>query len=110
LPRSFALGDHFEAFIEAQVESGRFNDASDVLRAALLLLEDQASLRQLQASRRRLQESLRQLRAEDINIRSRRRTCVARRCLPIWFSLNSQRSWVEPSRVWHSRARERSFV
>lgn len=34
------LGQHFDGFIEQQVESGRFQDASDVVRAALRLLED----------------------------------------------------------------------
>ena len=40
MPRSFALGDHFERFIEAQVKNGRFNNASEVVRAGLRLLED----------------------------------------------------------------------
>lgn len=40
MPRSYALGDHFEKFIDAQVESGRFNNASEVVRAGLRLLED----------------------------------------------------------------------
>ena len=37
---SIALGDHFEAFIKEQVERGRFNNASEVVRAGLRLLED----------------------------------------------------------------------
>jgi antitoxin ParD1/3/4 len=37
---SFSLGKHFSAFIEAQVAVGRFGSASDVVRAALRLLED----------------------------------------------------------------------
>ena len=40
MPRSYALGDHFERFIDAQVKSGRFNNASEVVRAGLRLLED----------------------------------------------------------------------
>lgn len=40
MPRSFALGDHFEQFISAQLETGRFNNASEVVRAGLRLLED----------------------------------------------------------------------
>ena len=40
MPRSFALGDRFEAFIDAQVESGRYNNASEVVRDGLRLLED----------------------------------------------------------------------
>ena len=37
---SFSLDDHFNAFIEGEVASGRYSSASDVLRAALRLLED----------------------------------------------------------------------
>jgi antitoxin ParD1/3/4 len=37
---SFSLGDHFASFIEAQVNQGRYNNASDVMRAALRLLEE----------------------------------------------------------------------
>ncbi len=36
----FALGEHFDAFIESEVRNGRFKDASDVVREALRLLED----------------------------------------------------------------------
>ena len=37
---SFSLGPHFSGFIEAQVAAGRYGNASDVLRAALRLLEE----------------------------------------------------------------------
>ncbi len=36
---SIALGDHFEAYIQKQLESGRYASASEVIRAALRLLE-----------------------------------------------------------------------
>ncbi len=35
-----SLGDHFEIFIETQVQQGRFQNASEVVRAGLRLLED----------------------------------------------------------------------
>jgi antitoxin ParD1/3/4 len=38
---SFSVGEHFTTFIEAQIAEGRYNSASDVVRAGLRLLEDQ---------------------------------------------------------------------
>lgn len=38
---SISLGDHLSEFIEEQVAHGRYNSASDVVRAGLRLLEEQ---------------------------------------------------------------------
>ena len=38
---SVALGPHFEEFIQASILSGRYNNASEVIRSALRLLEEQ---------------------------------------------------------------------
>jgi antitoxin ParD1/3/4 len=38
---SISLGNHFESFIEHRVKDGRFNNASEVVRAGLRLLEDE---------------------------------------------------------------------
>ncbi len=38
---SFSLGEHFNAFVDTQVDQGRYNSASDVVRAGLRLLEEQ---------------------------------------------------------------------
>lgn len=38
---SISLGNHFESFIESMVNNGRFNNASEVVRAGLRFLEDE---------------------------------------------------------------------
>jgi len=37
---SFILGEHFDAFVSTQVESGRYANATDVIRSGLRLLEE----------------------------------------------------------------------
>ena len=51
---SFTLGEHTDAFIEAQVARGGYCGPSDVVRAGLRLLEEQEA--QLAASRAALVE------------------------------------------------------
>ncbi|MSQ49443.1 MAG: type II toxin-antitoxin system ParD family antitoxin [Betaproteobacteria bacterium] len=50
MPTSVALSEHFEHFVRKQVSSGRFNNASEVVRAGLRLLEDQEKQAALQLS------------------------------------------------------------
>lgn len=46
-----ALGPHYEKFIQSTISSGRFNNTSEVVRAALRLLEDdEARLAALRAA------------------------------------------------------------
>jgi antitoxin ParD1/3/4 len=40
MPSSYSLGKHYEAFVQAQLASGRYNNASEVLRDALRLMEE----------------------------------------------------------------------
>lgn len=55
---SISLGDHFSEFVEAQIASGRFASASEVIRAGLRLLEaDEAKLQKLRELIREGEES-----------------------------------------------------
>ena len=38
---SISLGDHFEDFVDKRVSTGRFKNASEVIRAGLRLLEEE---------------------------------------------------------------------
>ncbi|OGT73783.1 MAG: antitoxin [Gammaproteobacteria bacterium RIFCSPLOWO2_02_FULL_57_10] len=49
---SISLGDHFDEFIAAQLKSGRYGSASEVVRAGLRVLED------MEARRERLRQLL----------------------------------------------------
>lgn len=49
---SFILGDHFDAFVAAQIEAGRYANATDVIRSGLRLLEERET--RLAALRRAL--------------------------------------------------------
>ena len=55
MPSSYAIGDHFEQFIKAQLESGRYSSASEVVRDALRLMEEREQLRQVQLEQLRQQ-------------------------------------------------------
>ena len=54
---SYSLGSHFESFVQEQLASGRYNNASEVLRDALRLME--ARDVKLQALRATLNASIR---------------------------------------------------
>jgi antitoxin ParD1/3/4 len=47
MPTTIALSSHFESFIRDQIDSGRYNNISEVVRAGLRLLEDQERLNDL---------------------------------------------------------------
>ena len=40
---SILIGDYFNSFIESQVKSGKYSSASEVVRAALRLFEEEES-------------------------------------------------------------------
>jgi len=57
MPSSYTLGARFETFVKQLVESGRYNNASEVVRDGLRLLEDREKLREIKlAELRRLAE------------------------------------------------------
>ncbi len=39
MPSSYSIGKHYENFVQQQLDSGRYNNASEVLRDALRLME-----------------------------------------------------------------------
>lgn len=62
---SVALGPHFEDFIQASILSGRYNNASEVVRSGLRLLEIEEQ--KLAAIRSAIQEGIDSGIAEDFN-------------------------------------------
>ena len=58
MPSSYAIGPHFESFIKQKIESGRYSSASEVIRDALRLFEENEELRatQIKNLRQQLQE------------------------------------------------------
>lgn len=62
---SISLGNHFENFIEHTINDGRFNNASEVVRAGLRLLEDEEN--KIIALRKAVIEGLESGRAIDFD-------------------------------------------
>lgn len=62
---SISLGNHFESFIESTVSQGRFNNASEVVRAGLRLLEEEEN--RIAVLRNAIQEGIESGRAADFD-------------------------------------------
>ena len=62
---SVALGQHFEEFIQTSISSGRYNNASEVVRSGLRLLEDRE--RKMAALRSAIEEGLNSGIGEDFD-------------------------------------------
>lgn len=60
---SISLGNHFESFIEHTINDGRFNNASEVVRAGLRLLEEEEN--KVISLRKAIQEGINSGIAED---------------------------------------------
>jgi antitoxin ParD1/3/4 len=65
---SVALGEHFTGFINSQIETGRYKSTSEVMRAALRLLEDDET-RKIQL-RQAIQDGIESGRAEPFDLRA----------------------------------------
>ncbi len=53
---SIALGNHFQGFVEKQIQQGRFGSTSEVIRAGLRLLEEREA--KLEMLRKAIQEGI----------------------------------------------------
>ncbi|MEP7268409.1 MAG: type II toxin-antitoxin system ParD family antitoxin [Saprospiraceae bacterium] len=74
---SISLGNHFESFIEHTINNGRFNNASEVVRAGLRLLEDEEN--KVIALRKAINEGIESGRAMDFDPQKHLETLKARR-------------------------------
>ena len=66
--KSISLGDHFEHFIEGKISDGRFNNASEIIRAGLRLLEEEET--KIQALKKSISEGLESGIAKKFNPKS----------------------------------------
>jgi antitoxin ParD1/3/4 len=72
---SISLGDHFEDFVDDRVSTGRFKNASEVIRAGLRLLEEEEN--KIIALRRAIDEGLRSGVAKNFNAKKHLETLKA---------------------------------
>ena len=64
---SISLGEHFEGFINKQLESGRYGSVSEVVRASLRLLEEREA--RIRALHRALVEGEKSGDAGELNMK-----------------------------------------
>lgn len=74
---SVALGPHFEEFIQGSILSGRYNNASEVVRCGLRLLEEQEQ--KLVALRAAIEEGEASGYIEDVDFNAHLEELKARR-------------------------------
>lgn len=74
---SVSLGEHFDEFVSSQVESGRYKNVSEVIRAGLRLLEDDES--KMEALRAAIQKGVDSPRVENFDFRENLRKLKASR-------------------------------
>jgi antitoxin ParD1/3/4 len=78
---SITLGDHFQQFVDTRVQTGRFGSVSEVVRAALRLMEREEAedLAKLKALRSAIDVGIDSGRAKDSSMESVLRKARARR-------------------------------
>ena len=69
---SISIGDNFESFIESTVSNGRFNNASEVVRAGLRLLEEEEN--RIQILQKAIQEGIESGREVDFDTKHHLKT------------------------------------
>ncbi len=62
---SISLGSHFESFVDSSVSKGRYNNASEVIRAGLRLLEEEEN--RISLLRNAIREGTESGRAQDFD-------------------------------------------
>jgi antitoxin ParD1/3/4 len=78
---SITLGDHFQQFVDTRVQTGRFGSVSEVVRAALRLMEREEAedLAKMEALRSAIDVGIDSGRAKDSSMESVLRKARARR-------------------------------
>ena len=62
---SISIGDYFDSFIKSRISTGRYKNASEVVRAGLRLLEEEEN--KIMALRAAIQEGIESGIAQDFN-------------------------------------------
>jgi len=72
---SVSLGNHFEDFVDKRVSTGRFKNASEVIRAGLRLLEEEES--KIVVLKKAIDDGLKSGIAKDFNVKDHLATLKA---------------------------------
>lgn len=74
-----SIGDHFDSFIQSRISSGRYKNASEVVRAGLRLLEEEEN--RIAALKNAIEEGLESGLAVEFNPKSYLKTLKAKNTL-----------------------------
>ena len=79
---SISLGNHFEDFVDDKISTGRFKNASEVIRAGLRLLEEEES--KIVALKRAIEEGIESGLAKNYNAKKnleKTKDCPTKKCV-----------------------------